>query len=89
MPQVIGQMPTMIAVPDPPPDHPAPHDFFILTLVTTIICGILNLISLAFGIPAIVLAALVIYYIPWSRKGGPTMDCLPIPQFSLSFIPKT
>ena len=57
MPQVVGQMPTMIAV--PPPDHPAPHDFLILALVTTIICGILNLVSLAFGIPAIILAVMV------------------------------
>ena len=57
MPQMAGQMPAMVAA--PPPDHPAPHDFFMLALVTTIICGILNLLSLAFGIPAIILAAMV------------------------------
>ena len=58
MPQVAGQMPTMIAA--PPPDHPAaPHDFLILALVTTIICSILNLVSLAFGVPAIILAVMV------------------------------
>ena len=43
----------------PPSDRPAPHDFLMLALVMTIICGILNLLSLAFGIPAIVFAALV------------------------------
>ena len=58
MPQMAGQMPTMVAAP-PRPDHPAPHDFLMLALVTTIICGILNLLSLAFGIPAIILAAMV------------------------------
>ena len=36
MPQVIGQMPAMVAAPPPPPPtYPAPHDFFILALVTT------------------------------------------------------
>ena len=54
MPQVVGQMPSMVAAP-----HPAPHNFLILAVVTTIICGILNLLSLAFGIPAIILAILV------------------------------
>ena len=53
MPQAVGQTPTVVAAPS------APHDFLMLALVTTIICGILNLLSLAFGIPAIVLAALV------------------------------
>ena len=56
--QAVGQMPT-ITVSQPPPNYDAPHDFLMLALVTTIICGILNLLSLAFGIPAIVLAALV------------------------------
>ena len=32
MPQVTGQMPAMVAA--PPPTYPAPHDFFILALVT-------------------------------------------------------
>ena len=57
MPQVTGQMPAMVAV--PPPAYDAPHDFLIVAMVTTIICGLLNLISLAFGIPAIILAAMV------------------------------
>ena len=42
-----------------PPDYPGPHDFLIVFLVVTILCALLNLISLAFGIPAVVLAALV------------------------------
>ena len=58
MPQAVGHMPTMI-VSEPPPNCDAPHDFFMLSLVTTIICGILNLLSLSFGIPAIVFSALV------------------------------
>ena len=57
MPQVARQMPAMVAA--PPPSYDAPHDFFMLAMVTTIICGILNLVSLAFGIPAIVLSAMV------------------------------
>ena len=57
MSQVTGQMPAMVAA--PPPAYDAPYDFFVLAMVTTIICGILNLISLAFGIPAIILAAMV------------------------------
>ena len=59
MPLAVGQTPFTVAAATPPPDHPAPHDFFMLALVTTIICGILNLLSLAFGIPATVFAALV------------------------------
>jgi hypothetical protein len=36
-----------------------PHDFLMLSLVTAIICAILNLISLAFGIPAVMFAITV------------------------------
>ena len=50
-------MPAMIAV--PPPDYPGPHDFLILALVTTMLCAFLNLLSLGFGVPATILAALV------------------------------
>ena len=46
-------------VSQPPPNHDAPHDFLMLALVTTIICSILNLLSLAFGIPAVILSAMV------------------------------
>ena len=62
MPLAVGQAPFTMAAAAPPPDRPAPHDFFMLALVTTIICAILNLLSLAFGIPATVLAALVCNY---------------------------
>ena len=55
--QVAGQTPIMIAA--PPPDYPGPHDFLILALVTMMLCAFLNLVSLAFGIPATVLAAMV------------------------------
>ena len=51
------QMPLQTVV--QPPNYPGPHDFFMLSLVTTIICGILNLVSLSFGMPAIVLAVMV------------------------------
>ena len=50
-------MPIMIVV--PPPDYPGPHDFLILALVTMILCALLNLLSLAFGLPATILAAMV------------------------------
>ena len=53
-----GQVPTMTVA--PPPDYPGPHDFLILALVTTVLGGFLILLSLAFGIPAIILAALVL-----------------------------
>ena len=62
-PQIGGpgyQFPTVVAT--PPPNFDAPHDFLALALVTTIICAILNLISLAFGIPAIILSVMVSLY---------------------------
>ena len=39
-----------------PSDYPGPHDFLILSVITLIICGILNVTSLLFGVPAMVLA---------------------------------
>ena len=51
------QFPMVAVAPQPPYD--APHDFLILAMVTTIICAILNLLSLGFGIPAIILSAMV------------------------------
>ena len=57
--QTVGQMPT-ITVSQPPPNYDAPHNFFVLAMVATIICALFNLLSLAFGIPAIVLSAMVI-----------------------------
>ena len=57
MPQMARQMPTMVVV---PAGHPAPHDFLMLASMTTMhICGIFNLLSLGFGIPAIILAVMV------------------------------
>ena len=41
------------------PTYPGPNTFAWFAVVTTIVCGLLNLLSLAFGIPAIVLAGLV------------------------------
>ena len=49
----------MSVVAAPPPNYSAPHDFLMLALVATILCAILNLISLAFGIPAVILSAMV------------------------------
>ena len=57
MPQATGQMPAMVV--SSPPNYDAPHDFFILALVTTIICSILTPISLAFGLPAVFLGVMV------------------------------
>ena len=57
------QQPTNFQMPFPAvqqkPNYPGPHTFFMFALITTIICAILNLLSLAFGIPAVILAALV------------------------------
>ena len=58
MPQANFQMPFSTIV-EQKPNYPGPHTFIMFTLVTTIICGLLNLLSLSFGIPALVLAAMV------------------------------
>ena len=42
-----------------PPNYHGPHDFFMISLLITIVCAIVNLLSLSFGIPSIVLAAMV------------------------------
>ena len=36
-----------------------PHDFLVLAVVVTTICALLNLLSLSFGIPAVILSVLV------------------------------
>lgn len=41
------------------PDYPGPHSFMVFAVIITTICGILNLLSLACGVPAIILAGLV------------------------------
>ena len=43
----------------PKPDYPSAHSFLALTTSVTITGGILNPLSLSFGIPALVLAVLV------------------------------
>ena len=55
--QAAVEMP-LSAVPQPP-NFPGPHDFLVLSVITTIICGILNLVSIAIGITAIIFAVLV------------------------------
>ena len=41
------------------PDYPGPHSFMVLAVVNTTICGMFNLLSLACGVPAIIVAGLV------------------------------
>ena len=41
------------------PPYPGPNDFLILSLVTMIMCGVLNITSLMIGIPGLVFAGLV------------------------------
>ena len=55
--QVAAPYPTMAGYPKP--DYPAPHSFIALVVTVTIICGLLDLLSLAFGIPAIICALIV------------------------------
>ena len=42
--------------------HPAPHSFLVLTVATTIICGLLNILTIILGIPAVVYAVRVCKY---------------------------
>ena len=65
VPQAGGQIPilTLALV----SNHTGPHDFLMLSLVTTIVCAILNLISLAFGIPAVIFAIMVGYQIQYTQ----------------------
>ncbi len=46
-------------VPTPPPNYPGPHSFLIQAVSVAILCGILNVTSLASGVPAIICAAMV------------------------------
>ena len=64
VPQIGGpghQLP-LVAV-TPLTNYDAPHDFLTLALVTTIICAILNLLSLVIGIPAIIFSVMVSLFI--------------------------
>ena len=40
-------------------EYPGPHSFMVFAVIITTICGVLNLLSLACGVPAIILAGLV------------------------------
>ena len=44
------------------PPYPGPSDYLILSLVTMIMCGLLNITSLTIGIPGLVFASLVTDY---------------------------
>ena len=42
-----------------PPNYHGPHDFLMISMLIAIVCAVLNLLSLSFGIPSVVLAELV------------------------------
>ena len=46
------------AYPEPPPRQ-QPHTYLALTVVTVVICSVLNPLSMGLGIPAVVLSGLV------------------------------
>ena len=54
-------LPPQVVLPPAPTNNAesAPHDFLVLALLVTIVCAILNVFSLSFGIPAVILSALV------------------------------
>ena len=43
----------------PRPSYASPHSYLILVLTTMTICSVLNITSLAFGIPALILSTMV------------------------------
>ena len=52
----------MIAIPPRPPLLPRemqPNDFMVVTIVVTIVCGIFNITSLLFSIPALICSVMV------------------------------
>ena len=56
------QYPGYPTVPNPSvprPDYPGPHNFIVFVMIVTVLCGILNILSLAFGIPAMICALMV------------------------------
>ena len=56
MPQVQGVPPVSAY---PRPSYPPPHNYIALAVIVTVICCLLNLTSLAIGIPAIVMGVMV------------------------------
>ena len=53
------QMPASTVSAFPKPDYPGPHNFLAYVLIVAVICGVLNLFSLAFSVPAIVCVIMV------------------------------
>ena len=52
----------MIVVPPRPPLLPKelqPNDYLVITIVVAIVCGIFNIISLVFSIPALICSVMV------------------------------
>ncbi|XP_064383379.1 uncharacterized protein LOC135332000 [Halichondria panicea] len=58
MPYQIPQMYQQVEAAMGKPPYPGPSDYFILSLVTMIMCGLLNITSLTIGIPGLVFASL-------------------------------
>ncbi|XP_064383371.1 uncharacterized protein LOC135331989 [Halichondria panicea] len=57
-PYQIPQMHQQVEAAVGKPPYPGPNDFLILSLVTMIMCGLLNITSLMIGIPGLVFAGL-------------------------------
>ena len=57
--QVSPGYPTIANPSVPRPDYPGPHNFIAFVMIVTVLCGILNMLSLAFGIPAMICALMV------------------------------
>eukprot|EP00731_Ephydatia_muelleri_P020202 Em0012g1027a len=60
--QQYSQQPVMMVPAPPPPvlgaqnpNYDGPEDFFVLVIITTVVCGVLNLSSFVFGIIALVM----------------------------------
>ena len=51
----------MMMAPRPPllPRELQPNDYFVITLVVAVACGLLNLTSLFFSVPAVICSAIV------------------------------
>ncbi|XP_064383745.1 uncharacterized protein LOC135332288 [Halichondria panicea] len=58
MPYQIPQMYQQVEAAMGKPPYPGPSDYLILSLVTMIMCGLLNITSLMIGIPGLVFASL-------------------------------
>ena len=54
---------SVISRPGAKPDYPGPHSYLIAAVVFAALCAFFNILSLACGVPAIVLAGLVNFLI--------------------------